>query len=65
MTLFEKLMILRAETVKMIPDGACIDPDGMYIPEGVELTEEQYEYCLKMMEDMKDGGDKRPEELLD
>ena len=43
MTLFEKLMILRAETVKMIPDGACIDPDGMYIPEGVELTEEQYQ----------------------
>lgn len=33
-----------------IPSEVCIDADGMYIPEGVELTEEQYENCLKEMD---------------
>ena len=42
-----------SEMINRIPGGVCIDADGMYIPEGVELTEEQYEYCLKEMDELR------------
>ena len=49
----EWLTALRAEELRMIPKGVQVDAYGLYIPEGVELTEEQYKYCLKEMDELR------------
>ena len=52
------MIALQEEELRMIPKGVQVDAHGLYVPEGVELTEEQYEYCLREMDELRKWEEK-------